>query len=181
MGNWNKLTHPWKMRVWIFQFPIDPKIHHEWLEKCYPKDKFNKCTRRICLIYFSMAAFIDYIKFPMWNMNINDLMLIHFHISLITKRFLRSFDRHSDKTLTLSELLGNINKFCNEILNFFQKISRMWLLNCSSYCDTCLESHYFFQEMPSSAFIQFFFFNGSQNWVHLPIFFKPCPNCLLVI
>ena len=22
----------------------------------------------------------------------------------------------------------------------------MWLLNCSSYCDTCLESHYFFQK-----------------------------------
>ena len=32
-------------------------------------------------------------------------MLINFHISLITKRFLRSFDRHSDKTVTLSELL----------------------------------------------------------------------------
>ena len=29
-------------------------------------------------------------------------MLINFHISLITKRFLRSFDRHSDKTVTLS-------------------------------------------------------------------------------
>ena len=31
-----------------------------------------------------------------------------------------------------------------------------------------------FQEMPSSKFIPFFFFNGSQNWVHLPIFFTPC-------
>ena len=27
--------------------------------------------------------------------------------------------------------------------------------------------------MPSSEFIPFFFFNGSQNWVHLPIFFTP--------
>ena len=90
-------------------------------------------------------------------------MLINFHISLITKRFLRSFDRHSDKTVTLGELLPNINKFRNKILIFFQKVSRMWLLNCSSYCDTCLESQYFFQEMPSSEFIPFFFFNGSQN------------------
>ena len=160
MGNWNKLTRPWIMCVWIFQFPIDPKFHHKWLEKCYPKDEFNKSTRIICLIYFSTAPFIDYIKFPLWNLNINHLMLSNFHISLITKRILRSFDRHSDKTLTLSELLSNINKFRNKILIFFQKVSRMWLLNCSCYCDTCLESHYFFQEMPSSEFIPLFFFNG---------------------
>ena len=25
-----------------------------------------------------------------------------------------------------------------------------WLLNCSSYCDTRLESYYFFKEMPSN-------------------------------
>ena len=49
----------------------------------------------------------------------------------------------------------------------------MWLLNCSSYCDTCLEFYYFFQEMPSCEFIPFFFFNGSQNWAHLPIFCTP--------
>ena len=43
-------------------------------------------------------------------MNINDLMLINYlHISLITKRFFRSFDLRSDKTLTLSELLLDIN------------------------------------------------------------------------
>ena len=34
----------------IFQFPIDPKTRHQWLEKCYPKDKFNKSTRRILLL-----------------------------------------------------------------------------------------------------------------------------------
>ena len=141
MGNWNKLTRPWNLRVWIFRFPIDPKIHHKLLEKCYHKDKFNKSTRRICLIYFSTTLFTNYIKFPLWNLNINNLMLINFHISLITKRFLRSFNRHSDKTITLSELLPNTNKFRNIILNFFQKVSRMWLLNCSSYCDTYLESH----------------------------------------
>ena len=178
MENWIKLTCPWNVSVWIFQFPIDPKIHHKWLEKCCSKDKFNKRTRRICLIYFSMAPFIENIKFPLWNLNINDLMLINFHISLITKRFLRSFYLHSDKTVTLSELLPNINKFGNKILTFFQKVSQMWLLNCSSY-DTCVECHLFFQEIPWSEFIPFFFFNGSQNWVHLPIFFTPWPWLLL--
>ena len=122
-----------------------------------------------------MAPFIDYIKFPLWNLNIKNLMLINFHISLITKRFLRSFDRHSDNTVTQSKLLRNVNKFRNKILIFFQKVSRMWLINCSSYCDTCLESHSFFQVMPPREFILLlsFFFNGSQNWVHLPIFFTP--------
>ena len=48
-------------------------------------------------------------------------MIINFHISLITKRLFRSFDRHSDKIVTLSELLTNINKFRNKILNFFRK------------------------------------------------------------
>ena len=157
----------------IFQVPIDPKIHHKWLKEGYPKDKFNKSSPRICLIYFIMTPFIDNIKFPLWNLNINNLMLINFHISLITKRFIRSVDRHSDKTVTLCELLPNINKFRIKMLNFFQKVSRMWLLNCSSNCDTRLESYYFFQEMPCSEFIPFFFLNGSQNWVHLPIFFTP--------
>ena len=67
-----------------------------------------------------MAAFIDDMKFPLSNLNINDLMLINFHISLITKRLFRSFDRHSDKTVPLSELLPNINKLRNKILNFFR-------------------------------------------------------------
>ena len=46
------------------------------------------------------------------------------------KRFLRSFDRHSDKAVTLSELLPIINKFHNKILNFFQKVSRcgFWIV-----------------------------------------------------
>ena len=105
----------------IFQFSIDPKIRHKWLEKCYPKDKFDKSTRRICSIYFSMAAFIDNMKFPLSKKNINNLMLINFHISLITKRLFRSFDRHGDKTVTFSEFLPNINKFSNKILDFFRK------------------------------------------------------------
>ena len=91
------------MRVCIFQFPIDPKIRHKWLEIFDAKDKFDKSTHRICSIYFSMAAFIDNIKFPLSNLTINNLMLFNFHFSLITKRFFRSFDCHSDKTVTLSE------------------------------------------------------------------------------
>ena len=105
----------------IFQFPIDTKIRHKWLEKYYPKDKFDKNTRRIYSIYFSMAAFIDNMKYPLSNKNINNLMLINFHISLITKRCFLSFDRNSDKTVTLSELLPNINKFRNKIFVFFSE------------------------------------------------------------
>ena len=103
-------THAYFMDVWVyFSFPLSHKFVANWLEKCYPIDKFNKSTRWVCLIYsliaFSMAPFIDNIKFPLWNLNINNLMLINFHISLITKQFFRSFDRHSDKIVTLSELL----------------------------------------------------------------------------
>ena len=68
------------MRMCIFQSPIDPKFRHKWLEKCYRKDKFDKSTRRICSIYFSMAAFIDNMKFHMSNQNIDNLMLINFHL-----------------------------------------------------------------------------------------------------
>ena len=87
----------------------------------YPKDKFDKSIRRICSIYFSMPVFIDNIKFPFSNLNINNLMLINFHISLILKLFFGSFDRHGDKTVAISELLPIINKFRNKILDFFRK------------------------------------------------------------
>ena len=141
MGNWNKLTSPWNMLMWIFQFPIDPKIHHKWLEKCYPKDKFNKRKRMICLIYFSMAAFINYIKFPLWNLNINNLMCINFYISLIKKWFFRSFGRLSDKTVTQSKLLRNINKFRNKILFFSESFTKETSKLFGLLYDTCLESH----------------------------------------
>ena len=72
------------------------------------------------MIYFSMSRFIDNIKFPLWNLNINNLMLINFHISLIMK-FFRSFDRHSDKTVTLSELLQDINNFSKTIVDVIRK------------------------------------------------------------
>ena len=48
-------------------------------------------------------------------------MNIHFHISLITKQFFRSFDRHSDKTATLSELLQDINNFSKTIVDVIRK------------------------------------------------------------
>ena len=44
-------------------------------------------------------------------------MLINLHISLITKRFFPSFDHHSDKTVTLIELLLDINNFSNKIVD----------------------------------------------------------------
>ena len=81
----------------------------------------NKITRMICLIYFSISQFNDNMKFQWRNLNINDLMLINLHISLITKRFFWSFDRHSDKTVTLSELLLDINNFSNKIVNVIRK------------------------------------------------------------
>ena len=68
-----------------------------------------------------MTQFIDNIKFRWRNLNINELMLINLHISLITKRFFRSFDRHSDKTVTFSELLLNINNFSNKIMDVIRK------------------------------------------------------------
>ena len=66
-----------------------------------------------------MLPFIDNIKFPLWNQNINNFMLINFYISLtlITWGFFRSFDRHSDKTVTLSELLQDINNFSKIFLD----------------------------------------------------------------
>ena len=60
-------------------------------------------------------------KFRWLNLNICDLMHIDYHISLIKKRFFRSFDRHSDKTATLSELLLNISIFSNKILDVIKK------------------------------------------------------------
>ena len=121
MGNWNIHTRIIHGPVSLFQFPIKPQICLYWLEKCYPKDKFNKSTRRICLIYYSMAPFINNMKFLMWNLNSNNLLLISFHILLITKRFFWSFDRHSDKTVTLSELLLDINNFSKTIVYVIRK------------------------------------------------------------
>ena len=108
-------------RVSLFQFPIKPQICRHRFEKYYSKDKLNKSTRRICLIYFSTAQFNDNIKFRRRNFNINDLMLIILHISLITKQFFRYIDCHSDQTITLRELLLNINNFSYKIVYVIRK------------------------------------------------------------
>ena len=63
----------------------------------------------------------DNMKFRWRNLNINDLMLINLHISLITKLSFQSFNRHSDKTVTLSELLLDINNIINEIVYVIRK------------------------------------------------------------
>ena len=139
------------MSVCIFQFLIDPKTRHKWLKKYYHKNKFDKSTRRIWSIYFSMAAFINNMKFLLSNLNINNWILIIFRISLKTKRLFRYFDRNSDKTVTLSELMQNINKFRNKILDFFQKVSQRWLLNCSSFCNDPLfimDPSFFLKKIP---------------------------------
>ena len=68
-----------------------------------------------------MAPFIDNKKNPLWNLNSNNLMLINYHISWITKQFFRSFDRHSNKTVTLSELLQDINNFSKTIVDVIRK------------------------------------------------------------
>ena len=81
----------------------------------------NKRTRMIRLIHFSISQFNENIKFWWRNLNINDLMFINLHISLNTKRFFWSFDRHSDKTVTLSELLLDINNFSNKIVDVIRK------------------------------------------------------------
>ena len=75
----------------------------------------------ICLIYFSIAQYNINIKFRWRNLNINDLMLIDLHISLIKKWFFWYFDRHSDKTVTHSELLPDINNFSKTIVHVIRK------------------------------------------------------------
>ena len=64
-----------------------------------------------------MAQFTDNIKFRWRNLNVINLILINLHISLITKRLFRYFDRYSDKTVTLS----SINNFSYKIMDVIRK------------------------------------------------------------
>ena len=114
-------TRTFQGSVRLFQFPIKNQICCKRLEKYYPEEKLNKSARRLCLMCFSIAQFNDNIKFRWQNLNINDLIHILLHISLIMKRFVLSFDRHSDKKVTLSELLLNINNFTNKIVDIIRK------------------------------------------------------------
>ena len=162
-------THIFCGRVSLFQFPMKPQICRRRLKKYYPKDKLNKSTRMICLIYFSMAHFNDNTTFRWRNLNINDIMLIILHISLITKRFFLSFDRHSDKTVTLSELLLNINNFSNKIVDvirkfheFSFKIERVITIVVSNLLNFLVSVLLWRHDWPPSF-----------CWVHLLIFYTP--------
>ena len=73
------------------------------------------------LLQHGMARFNYDVKFRWRNLNINDIMLINLHISLITIRFFLSIERHSDKTVTLSKFLLTINNFSNKITNIIRK------------------------------------------------------------
>ena len=128
----------------------------------------------ICLIYISIAPFIDNIKFPLWNLNINNLILINFHISLITKRLFRFFDCHSDKTITLSELLQDINNFSKTIVAVTRKYHELSLkivhvitIVISNPVNFLVNVRVWRQSIWRHDF------PPSCCWVHLPIFFTP--------
>ena len=145
----------------------------------FPRYKLNKSTRGIYLIYFSIAQFNDNIKISLWNLNINNLMLINFHNSLITKRFFRYFDSHSDKTVTLGELLLNINNFSDEIADvmrksheFSYKIVRVITTGVSNHVDFLVNALYDVRALPADT-------QWRHDlppfccWVHLLIFCTP--------
>ena len=58
-----------------------------------------------------MAQFNDNMKFRWRILNINYLMLVNLHSSLITKRFFRTFDRHSDKTVNPQRIVARHQQF----------------------------------------------------------------------
>ena len=167
-------------RVSLFQFPIKNQICRKRLEKYYPKEKLNKSARRLCLMCFSMAQFNDNIKFRWQNQNINDLMHVLLHISLIMKRFVRSFDRHSDKTVTLSELLLNINNFTNKIVDIIRKshefsfkIVRVIFIVVSNPLNFVVNSLLWRQSIATDT--QWHHdLPPSCCWVHFLIFYTPC-------
>ena len=72
----NEKQTPRIRRVCLFQFSINSHILCGWVEKFYSKDKFNKSTHSICLIYFSLATFDNEIRFWLLNSDINDFMFI---------------------------------------------------------------------------------------------------------
>ena len=67
-------------------------------------------------------------------------MLVNFHISLITPRFFRYFDRHSDITAAFSQLLLKINNFSNKIVDVFKK-SHEFNFKIASYYEKRHESY----------------------------------------
>ena len=147
--------------------------------KMLPQDKLNKSTRMICLIYFSMAQFND-IKFRWRNLNINDLMFINLHISLITKLFFISFHHHSDKTVTNSELLPDINNFSKTIVHVIRKshefkfnIVRVIAIVVSNPVNFLVNARPMTSEHCQLILDDVRIFRHLAVWAHLPIFFTP--------
>ena len=119
-------------------------------------------------------------KFRWRNLNINDLMLINLHISLITKRFFRSFDRRSDKTVTLSELLLDINNFSNKIVDDIRKSHEfsfkiVWVITIVVWILLILLQMLAYEVRALAADTRWRHdFPPSCCWAHLLIFFTPC-------
>ena len=65
-------------------------------------------------------------------------MLINFRISLKPKRLFLSFYCHSDKTVTLSELLRNINNSVIKYWIFSESFTKV-ASKLSSYCNARLD------------------------------------------
>ena len=131
-----------------------------------------------------MAQFNDNIKFLLWNLNINNLMLINFLISLITKRFFRYFDRHSDKTVTLSKLLQEINNSSKKIVDvirnsheFSFKIVRVITIVVSNPLNFFWMTAYDVRALPADTRWRHDL-PPSCCWVHLLIFFAPWVHTL---
>ena len=100
------------MDVWVcFSFPLSPKFVTKIYKNVIPEINLIKAH----------VGYAWFIKFRWRNLNINDLMLNNLQISLITKRFFLFLDRHSDKTVTLNELLQDINNFSKIIVDIIRK------------------------------------------------------------
>ena len=106
-------------------------------------------------------------------------MLIYFHISLITKRLFRSFDRHSDKTVTLTELLQGINNFGKTIVDVIRKshefgfiIVRVITISARIPLIFLWMPAYDVRVLPADTRWRHAF-PPSRCCVHLPIFFTP--------
>ena len=52
-----------------FRFPINPKIRKNSVEQCYPKEKFDPSTRRMCSNHFSLEQFDDIEKLYLCDTN----------------------------------------------------------------------------------------------------------------
>ena len=114
------------------------------------------------------------------------LMLINLHISLIKKRCFRSFDSHSDKTVTHSVLLLDINNFSNKIVDVIRK-SHQFSFKIVRVITIAVLIPLIFLWMPAYDVRALpadtrwrHDFPTSCCWVHLPIFLTPWFDPLII-